>query len=335
MKTLMKQARMLCLLLCAACAPPLAAADTRPAIVNARQAFWWGDFDALEKQNAEFSQSGRFLPDGSSELDLFRFGLNGVIANAAKLREPYLQELEALTLRWATERPQSALAHVLHAQVLRAHGWSYRGTGLARDVPPHAWKEFEDYLKRAAAYLASHADVAMNDSYAHETLISIGTGLHWDAAQLTMLMREGLKRNPEDIDLYFTRMTALLPKWGGDIRTLDRYIRAVTEQTRSLFGTGMYARLYSSAAEQEFGHALFEDSAADWNTMKQGYADMHARYPASPKRRNGFAYMACLAKDKAALRALLDELGPALDSSEWGANAERTIEYCQRLAGEN
>lgn len=336
MTSFMVMARRGCLLLCTVLAAlECPAAETSPILAASRQAFWWGDLAALEKQHAYVSQPGRFAPDGTSELDLFRTGLKQVINNAVKQREPYLQELEALTLQWAAERPQSALVHMLHAEVLAAHGWYYRGGGLARDVPPHAWKDFESYLKRAAGYLADHADVALSDSSAHATLLSIGKGLGWDSAQLTLIAQEGLKRNPDDISLYFLRLTALLPKWGGDVRTLDRYIRTTAEQTRAAFGTGMYARLYSAAAEEEFGHTLFRDSAVDWGMMKQGFADMHARYPQSPARRNRFAYMACLAKDKATLRALLEELGPALDAAEWGPNPERSLEGCQRWARED
>jgi hypothetical protein len=42
--------------------------------------------------------------------------------------------------------------------------------------------------------------------------------------------------------------------------------------------------------------------------------------------------MACLAKDKPTLRALLGELGPRLDAARWGPNPERSLEGCLRWA---
>lgn len=318
------------LALASLCAPARAAKD--PITIETEQAFWWGDFDALEAANAKLKQERPARPDGASELELFRVGLSNVIHNEGKHGELYLQELEALTLQWATEHPRSALAHTLYAATLVAHGWSYRGGGYVKDVPPEAWCDFHAYLGRAFDYLMAHGDVALTDSYAHATLISIGKGLSWDGKQMRAIAEDGLKRNPRDINLYFDLMITLLPKWGGDPKRLDQFIRSATDQTRAEFGTGMYSRLYSYAAEQEYGHTLFENSYVDWDKMKQSYKDMLERYPDSHGRRNRYAYMACLAKDKATLLALLDELGPRLDAANWGPNPERSLESCQRWA---
>jgi hypothetical protein len=312
---------------------PARAEKTRsPIEIEAEQAFWWGDFDALEKQNNYLRTGRHFSADGAADLEMFRRGLGSVIGAGVEHREAYLRELETLTLQWATEHPKSALAHIMYAKVLVSHAWSYRGGGYAKDVPPEAWSDFIAYLRRAVEYLQAHADVALTDSYAHATLLTIGMGLGWDAKQLQAIAQDGLKRNPQDIDLYFDTLTTLLPKWGGDPKTLDNYIRQAAEQTRADYGMGMYARLYSIAAEEDYGHALFENSYADWPTMKQGYEDMQARFPNSPFRRNRFAYMACLAKDKETLLALLAELGPKVDAAQWGPNPERSLESCQRWA---
>ncbi|TFW29904.1 DUF4034 domain-containing protein [Massilia horti] len=303
-----------------------------PITSQALWSLWWGDFDALEKQNAELRQPGHIAADGGSELAEFRTGIERILDSKLPHSEPYLRELEALTLQWATEHPKSALAHILHAQALLKHAWSYRGNGYAKEVPPEAWNDFLSYSRRAVDYLKAHADVALTDSYAHSTLLQIGMGLGWNARQLEAIAQDGLKRNPQDISLYFDIVTSLLPKWGGDVKTLDKYIRQVAQQTQADLGTGMYARLYSSAAEQQFGHALFEDSRADWPTMKKSWEDFLSRYPESPERRNRYAYMACLAKDKATLIAQLEQLGPKIDASQWGPNPERSLESCQRLA---
>jgi hypothetical protein len=202
-------------------------------------------------------------------------------------------------------------------------------------VPPEAWADFHKYLQRAAEYLKVHADVALTDSSAHALLLRIGTGLSWDRGTLMTIQQDGLKRNPDDVMLYFGMLTPLLPKWGGDPETLDRYIRAAAKQTQADYGMGMYARLYATAADEDFGHKLFENSLVDWPTMKKGYEDMQARFPNSPGRRSHFAHMACLAKDRPTLVALLAELGPKIDVSQWGPNPERSLESCQRWAKES
>lgn len=323
------------LALAAAFAAPLAAvaAEESPVTIAAANGMRTGDFAALEKQYALLKRPGRIEANGVSPLGWFDRGIDMVIAATVKDDEAYLRELEALTLEWARDNPKSALAHILHAAVLVEHGWSYRGGGYAKEVPPEAWKDFHDYLRRAVSYLEAHADVALADSGAHRLLLKIGRGLDWNIAQLDAIRREGLKRNPDDIDLYFAMVEGLLPKWGGTPKQLDDYIRQATAETRDRFGTGMYARLYATAADRYFKHSLFESSHADWDTMKQAYEDMFARYPDSPERRNDYAYMACLARDKDTLLRLLDEIGTDIRLSEWGANPERTLEGCRRWAG--
>jgi len=67
--------------------------------------------------------------------------------------------------------------------------------------------------------------------------------------------------------------------------------------------------------------------------MKKSYQDMLARFP-SPGRVNRYAYMACLAKDRPTLVALLAELGKKIDVSLWGPNPQRSLDACQRWAKE-
>jgi hypothetical protein len=319
---------------CAA-APALSCAEMATLTKETMQAVWVGDFAALEKQNERLKHGKHIEPDGGLQLEYFRIGLGKGIYSDLENNEPYLRELEALTLQWATEHPKSSLAHILHARVLVKHAWSYRGGGYAKDVPPEAWADFRKYLKRAAQYLQDHADVVSTDSSSHDLLLEIGNGLDWGIETLETIQREGLKRNPDDLMLYFDMLTPLLPKWHGDARILDNYIREVAKQTQTDYGMGMYARLYSAAADREYGHALFENSLVDWPTMKKGYDDMQARFPNSPGRINRYAYMACLAKDRPTLVTLLAELGKKIDVSYWGPNPQRSLEGCQRWAKES
>src|SRR5450830_1598370 len=328
----------LLLMLSTATADTVAPAQTvsreSPITMKANEDFWIGDFAALERTNTELREKGGYTLEGRPEIAMFRIGLNNVFDAAVTPRELYLQELEALTLQWTTQYPQSALAHTLHAKALLKHAWSYRGNGFVKDVPPHSWKEFERYLRRAFDFLKTHGDVTLNDSYAHLTLLEIGKALSFDRKQMEVIAQDGLRRNPRDTELYFAMAGTLMPKWGGDTRTLDKYIRQVTVQTQEQYGTGMYAWLYSSAAMNEYGHALFQRSAADWSMMKQGYEDILQRFPDAIGRRNRYAYFACMAKDKPTLLAQLDKIGSQFDAGEWGENGERSLEGCQRWASE-
>lgn len=323
-------------LACAAMLHTVHAAEaTAPTIADAaEQAFWWGNFAALEEQNARFQKPGAIDPDGTSQLSLFRKGLDRIFTNKVKHTEDYLQEVDRLTLEWATTRPASALAQTLHAQALARHGWSYRGHAFGAEVPPEAWKQFAAYQQRAIDYLQAHAAVAFTDSYADVELLTIGRALQLNDELLDAVLQQGVARNPEDVDLYVARMISLLPKWGGTPKGLDNYIKQSAEGARARFGAGLYARLYSVAADEQFGPALFKETYASWDTMKQGFDDLLAGASDKATLRSRYAYMACLANDKAVLRTQLAAMGDAVMVSEWGYNGERVLEGCKRLAGE-
>jgi hypothetical protein len=300
--------------------------------VAAEDALWIGDFATLERQNEEIRHGHSIAPDGSSRLGDFRRGIAAVFDNDVENAEPYLSDLDALTLRWAQDNPKSAFAQVLHVESLVDHGWSYRGASYGKDVSPEAMREFGVYLQRAFDYFKAHADVALTDSYAHEMLLRIGMALGWDKARMLEIANDGLKRNPDDTGIHSQMVLNLLPKWHGTPRELDDYIKSAAQQSSVRYGMGMYALLYWTAADEEFGPHLFETSFADWDKMKQGFEDMEARYPGNMQRVNGYAHMACLAKDKPTFLKLLGRIGEQVDTSEWGKNPERTVELCRRWA---
>lgn len=326
--------------LVAACAAILLAAgpahaakqEKSPVQLAAEDAFWDGDFAALERQNDEIRHGHSIDPDGSSRLAGFRHGIVDVFNNDVEHVDVYLSDLDALTLRWAQDNPSSAFAHVLHVQSLLRHAWSYRGGAYASEVPPEAMQEFVKYVQKALDYFKAHADVALTDSYAHEQLLEIGRALSWSKAQMLAVANDGVKRNPDDTNIYFQMEASLLPKWSGTPRELDDYIKSAAEQSRARFGMGMYARLYWAAADDQFGARLFEDSFADWDKMKQGFEDMETRFPGNAYRLNGYARMACLAKDKPTFLKLLGRIGDQIDTSAWGRNPEHTAELCRRWA---
>jgi hypothetical protein len=303
-----------------------------PAKQAAIDAFWHGDFAALEQQNAQFRKPGSFDAEGVLQLDHFRRGLERVYTSKVVNIESYLSEVDRLTLEWATQHPQSPLAHIMHARALVKHGWSYRGGQYAREVPEEAMADFEKWLLRAVVYLKDHQDVAFKDSYAHLTMLEIGKALGWDRKQMLAIAQQGLVVNPQDTNLHLEFAAGLLPKWGGNPRSLEDYIKQATIQTSSVYGTGMYALLYASAANNQYEHALFTDSFADWTKIKQGYEDLLARYPASTAKRNRYAWMACMAKDSPVLMTLLGQIGTAIDLDQWGDNPERSLEMCRRFA---
>jgi hypothetical protein len=297
----------------------------------AAEALWWGDFSELERMHALYLQPGQRAADGKPHLTDFRHGIKRVLDGKKDAPDAYFVEQEALTRQWAIEHPKSALAHAMHAAALAAHGWSYRGTGYAKTVPPEAWESFRSYIQKAINYMSANADVAFTSSVSHRWMIGFARAAGWDADKILAIARDGLRVNPEDDGIYFEVAFSLLPKWGGSAAALDRFIQEAVARTESQRGLEMYARLYADAAAEEFEHRLFDESAARWPKMKQGFEDLLKRYP-DPVNVNRFAYFACLAKDQPTALDLLKQVGAKPIVAEWGDNGTRTYEACKRWA---
>lgn len=303
---------------------------------QADNAFWWGDFAEMERLYLQHNQPekapGAGPGDAYQRLRNVRNGFDRVLERSSARKEPYLAELDALTLQWAKQNPASSLAHVLHTQVLIKRAWAYRGDGYAKSVPPQAWADFEKYITQARDYLGTQATVALKDSGAYWTVLMIGRASGWDLARQKAVANEGLKINPGDLSLYHNVLTSTLPKWQGDTDQVERYVSEVVATTKASRGMEMYARLYASAAHEEYQHRLFENSHATWPKMKAGYEDLLKRDP-RPYNHNAMAYFACLAKDKDTFLVQLEAIDrekPDLDA--WGSNPRYTYDTCKRWA---
>lgn len=97
-------------------------------------------------------------------------------------------------------------------------------------------------------------------------------------------------------------------------------------------GLAMYAHLYMTAA-YEFEGGLFRETKVRWDRMKQGFEDLMARYP-HPVHLNRYAMAACLAQDKPQTVKLLDDIGAAPLTRQWGGGArgQRLYESCKLWA---
>jgi len=324
----------LVLLLAGAAAIGAPDADTSKAEAEAQKqatdAFWVGDFAEMERLLAVAKQAGGSLDARYHRVRSVRNGFEAVFEGYEDSNDLYFAEVEALTLQWAQQNPRSALAHALHANSLIARGWAYRGGGVAKDVPPEAWADFKKYIQQAAQYLTVHADVALTEPLSFDYLLNIGKASSWKPDRSWTVAKEGLKLDPNFLSLYYRVLTATLPKWQGDTRAVDRFINDAVAHSKAARGTEMYARLYEAAADEHYGHALFEDSYADWPKMKRGYQDWLKREPTA-RTHNAFAYFACLAKDKTTFTEQLDAMnGAKPDLSTWGSNPSRTYETCKR-----
>ncbi len=303
---------------------------TEPFIEQVAGAAWWGDDDELQRLYDLARHSKERSADGERQLETFRRGYARIF-DGDKNNDAYYTQLDALTGQWAAAHPQSSMAHDLHARALYAHAWFFRGGGYANQVTPQGWAEFKRYLTLAEDYLAAHSSVAMADSTTHLYLVMIerAAGRSFDAQWA--IAQDSLRVDPDDEAIFAEMVTATLPKWGGNADQLERLARDALTRTQAKQGFEMYTRIYATAA-YEYRAALFKDTRADWPTMRQGFRDMLSRYP-DASNLNRFAFVSCLAQDKATTAELLDRIADKPIIYPWGGgDGTRTYESCKRWA---
>lgn len=295
-------------------------------------AFRYGDFDELERLYAIYGKAGVRSPlTGTPRVEHFWKGIGQVSDSQLRVTEAYYTQMDALTRRWSVDHPQSVIAQLLYADSLMSHAWVYRGTGFASSVSPASWAGFRKYLEQALEQLRRCEALAAQDSSWNQLMLGVGRGLGWDIDLMMVIFEKGIAKNPDHDDLYFRFQTSLLPRWGGDLDTVDRFIASVTQKTREKRGMEMYARLYAGVSYSELEQSLFTASRASWPKMKAGFEDRLSRYPHTDHR-NMYAYFACMAKDREALREQLRLMGDAFERIFWGPSPEKTFEECKAMA---
>ena len=313
---------------------PVAAADSEDQDAIADQAeasFWWGDFDTLDRLYVEAT--------ASSEINRFnaRSAAQSVRSGVARVfqrdgNEAYYRELSLITERWASERPQSVFAVLLHARALVAQALHVRGGAYWSSVPPPAQREFTRLIKTAEAQIAKRAPMLMGDTSTHIYLMMIGRWGGWSTVKLRAMAEDGLSKGTRDEEVLYEELaTALLPKWGGDLAAFARLAEEADARTSARRGHEIYALTYSLAASNVSGNE-FRSMPARWQWIREGFQSLvdTRQHPYWVNRR---AYMACLAEDRERAAQWIAELGDKVALQNWGGGGtagEQNYESCVR-----
>lgn len=239
--------------------------------------------------------------------------------------------LESISEAWAKQSPDSAMARLVHAEVLIRRAWNRRGGGYASEVPESAWAPFKATLQRAQDYLDREEAVVSGDPEYYAMRIRIAKGLGDDApSRVAAWFEQGVRRHPAYYPLYFDMVDYLLPKWHGDAAAVEAFAWDAVSRTHATEGEGMYARIYWYVAQSEFGNNLFLESRVDWQEMKAGFDDVVARYPAEWNIQH-YAKFACLAGDMESYRRERNAMQAAPVAGAWGSDG--LFARCESLAG--
>lgn len=296
--------------------------EVREALTSrVRQLFAAHDFAKLDSIYDGYALKSERTPSGLWKSGLWFDGIYMFV----ETQDAYRANDEALK-KWLVERPQSALARLLRARLMKDRAWEYRGTGYAVEVEKRNWAPFFDLLRQARDYLEAEKSVASTRPEYYDLMIGIMMGQQKNPLQV---FDEGQEKFPAYYPMYFAMMQYLLPKWHGSLDQVEHFAAEAVARTQQTEGRAMYARIYWAAAQGPFHDNLFAQSKASWPRMREGFEDVVARYPDQWNLQN-YASFACDAGDDATLAKLFKRIRePVLDEA-WRSRTR--YDACARRA---
>jgi hypothetical protein len=188
---------------------------------------------------------------------------------------------------------------------------------------------FQQKLAQAGRILAETRSAGRESPIWYWTALVVAGSTGEPEARMDAIFEEAVKRFPDFLPIYYTRMNYLLPQWGGDFDQVDRFVKRSVERTRAQEGAAFYVWLYLDVIRKSPGDDPFTDMRVEWPTLRKAFEDLVGRYP-DPWNKNLFATYACRARDRDTTVKLLVELGNDAKLGAWAPGV--TTESCRRFA---
>ncbi|RYF40812.1 MAG: DUF4034 domain-containing protein [Comamonadaceae bacterium] len=295
------------------------------------------DFAAIEKRYAQALAGETRLASGIFVANrIARTLLSGVWKAAptgvklAHGQDELWNPVEEKLQRWAAQFPRSALPAIALSNAYTAHGWAYRGNGMADTVAKEDWVKLEHYLGKAQEALVSRREAGEKDPNWWREMIEMARVRGWPGEQFNAVSVKAMDAFPGHYDIYFEIGLALLPKWGGSMEQVAAFMDDAVRRTRQTEGESLYGRIYWSLTgnmtEREKRHPLLP-----WSKVRAGLNDVVQRYPDSWNM-NSFARMACEAGDKPTAFSLLARIEGSVVEPAWHSRAQ--LQRCRNWAAE-
>jgi hypothetical protein len=312
---------------------PLPELDLRQQIAQeVASKFLQRDFASLEKMAADYREHESRTPSGLWNLTVF-YASVVTLANVDPTNEVMWNSLNDAGIQWVRQFPESPTSSLAYARLLLARAWKIRGGAYASQVQADRWAPFKAQLDGARRVLELHKDVASADPEWYRSMLEIAYSEGWDFARYSELLDEAIARYPYYYEIYFEALVYLFPKWHGSARDVDAFIRLAVENTRPREGDGMYARIYWTASQWNYGEKLFADSQVSWSRMRGAIDDVLKKYPDQWNIAN-FAHFACLARDRDKTASLLRRMSGPVIADAWDGNPDN-YRRCAAWAASN
>ena len=278
------------------------------------------NFEELEKAGHEArTGKGRVVGGVWKVLDFYdALGEKAVVGDGSDTNwTAYLETFKA----WMAAKPESATARVALANAYIQYAWHARGHGYSDSVTREDWNLFEERIESARTTLLQAVRLREKCPYWFEAMQFVALAQGWDKVPTRELLDRASAFEPAYYHYYREYANFLLPKWYGDEGEVEAFADELLKQPDTPDNAVTYFEVASLIVCPCTSNSNRTDlGGLSWPEIKKGYATLDQNYGISNLKRNRFAYMATLAKDKSAAQEAFAQIGANRDTSVWASN---------------
>lgn len=170
---------------------------------------------------------------------------------------------------WINETGSQA-ARIAKIDLKISLAWAYRGSSYSNTVAKENWEAFHKNLNEAETIAESLKSSGTNDPMLFENLITIYMATGKDDLSLIQLAFQSAEVYPQFYETYYGALVGLLPKWGGSISSVNRFIRQITTHPKLQNEKALYFRLVRNLAKNLRYHE-FAAYQLDWEKTQASF----------------------------------------------------------------
>jgi hypothetical protein len=268
-------------------------------------AFKSSDFKKLESMADMYRSQETKTSSGVWKLTFYYFGLSDYAHWTTRYPNSIWKQAKINTEDWIKAYPTSPAPYIAQSILLDSLAYSQitrskKGKTTSGDI-----NRFKEIMKQNLTFLLDNKKIAAKDPHWYVNMIRVATALKWDEPKYMHLVDEAVENYPLYLQIYFAGVDYYSPKFGGNIKSMEKFARYAVKHTQDKIGMAMYARIYWAAIQSWFRKEVW--AVIHWDDFKQGIDDVLSHYP-DEWNLNNFALFACLKGDSEKANELITQL---------------------------
>ena len=294
--------------------------ESEPYVASITSYFVQRNFDQLEQEAHDARIGKERFAGGSWKIYNFYAGVS-LPGRKTPADESVWNTYLAITKDWVAAKPESATARIALADAHLALAWKARGSGYAHAVSDQSWDTFHSEAALAREALVEAAKRKERCPYWYVLMQTVALADGWDPQDARELFDRAVAFEPDFYYFYQNYATYLEPRWFGEEGEGEAFAEESSLHVGGDQGEIIYFETASAVVcpcDQEPDRL----SKMSWPRIQLGYEAIERLYGSSILKRNRFAYMAYVAKDRSAARRVFGEIGESWDNGVWSSRNE-------------